>query len=151
MKNKKIQKKYIDYGLGFPVTILNAPLIKVRNTWALDINYNKYEQSILILLAYLPSKLTGNELRFIRTYFEMTIRSFAERFSVKHPAVVKWEKKADLATSMAWTTEKDIRLFIIDQLIKKPSELQKLYRVLEEEAKTSDRVIKIDSKELKAA
>jgi len=92
-----------------------------------------------------------NELRFIRTYFEMTIRSFAERFSVKHPAVVKWEKKADLSTAMAWTTEKDIRLFIIDQLIKRPSELQKLYRVLEEEAKTSDRVIKIDSKELKAA
>ncbi|RLA61994.1 MAG: hypothetical protein DRQ88_00805 [Epsilonproteobacteria bacterium] len=150
MKNKKIQKKYIDQSLGFPVTILNAPLIKVRNTWALDINYNKYQESMLILLAYLPSKLTGNELQFIRKHFQMTIRSFAERFSVKHPAVVKWEKKADLGTGMAWTTEKDIRLFIVDQLVKKASELQKLYRVLEEEADISKQVIKIDSEQIAA-
>jgi DNA-binding transcriptional regulator YiaG len=150
MSNKKTQKKYIDESLGFPVLILNAPLLKTRGTWTLNINYNKYQQAVVTLLAYKPSKLTGHEQQFIRKYFQMTIRSFAERFSVKHPAVVKWEKKANGATAMAWTTEKDIRLFIIDQLIKKSNELQKLYRVLNEEVGISEKPIQIDSDKIAA-
>ncbi len=60
----------------------------------------------------------------------MTVRFFAERFSVKHPAVIKWEKTEKLLTQMAWSTEKDIRLFILDELENKSSELRDLYRAL---------------------
>ncbi len=150
MSNEKTQKKYIDESLGFPVLILNAPLVKIRGVWALNINYNKYQLAVVTLLAYKPAKLTGYEQQFIRKYFQMTIRSFAERFSVKHPAVVKWEKKTNKATAMAWTTEKDIRLFIIDQLIKKSNELQKLYRALNEEVGISEKPIQIDSEKIAA-
>lgn len=150
MNNEKIQKKYIDQSLGFPIVILNAPLIKTRGVWALNINYNKYQEMILTLLAYKPAKLTGNELQFIRKYFQMTVRSFATRFSVKHPAVIKWEKKMENNTDMAWTTEKDIRLFIIDQLVKRASELQKLYRVLKEEVGVSEKPIQIDIDQIAA-
>jgi len=38
---KKIQKKFVDQSLGFPVMLLNAPLVKVRGQWALHINYNE--------------------------------------------------------------------------------------------------------------
>ena len=37
MKNKKIQKSYMDYGFGLPVQIINAPLKKIRGEWILDI------------------------------------------------------------------------------------------------------------------
>ncbi len=150
MKIEKIQKKYIDHSMGFPVVILNAPLVKVRGIWSLNINYNKYQLAVLILLANKPSKLTGDEQKFIRKYFQMTLQTFAQRFSVKHSAVLKWEKKANKITAMSWNTEKDIRLFIIDQILKKSTELQKLYRVLDKELGVSDKPIQVDSHKIAA-
>jgi hypothetical protein len=146
----KIQKIYTDSSLGFPVIILNALLVKTRGVWALNINYNRYQDMALILLANKMSRLTGSEVQFIRKYFQMTYREFAERFAVKHPAVIKWGKKEDRCTEMAWTTEKDIRLFIIDHLSKKAEDLRKLYRTLNEEAKAVVKPIKIDSKKIAA-
>jgi DNA-binding transcriptional regulator YiaG len=144
MKQTKTQKKHIDYSLGFPVVLLNAPMIKVRNQWALKINYNDYQEIVLNLLAYKPAKLTGNEVQFVRKHFQMTMRAFAQRFSIKHSAVIKWEKKQDKATKMAWTTEKDLRLFILDELSKRATELYKLYTILKEEVQETAQPIKID-------
>lgn len=146
----KIQKKYADYSLGFPVVLLNAPMIKVRGEWALNINYNRYQEVVLNLLAYKPAKLTGSEVQFIRKHFQMTVRDFAERFSIKHPAVIKWEKTKDNSTKMAWTTEKDIRLFILDELNKRATELHRLYKVLREEAEESTKPIRVDAEEMAA-
>jgi DNA-binding transcriptional regulator YiaG len=130
----KIQKKYTDQSLGFPVVLLNAPMIKVRGEWALHVNYNEYQKAVLKLIAHKPSRLTGSEISFIRKYFEMTARSFADRFSVKHSAVLKWEKQYDKGTNMTWSTEKDIRLFILDELEKKAAALRELYHFLEDVA-----------------
>jgi hypothetical protein len=120
----KTQKKYVDESLGFPVVLLNAPMIKVRGEWALHVNYNEYQKVVLKILAHKSSRLTGNEVSFIRKYFKMTARSFAERFSVKHTAVLKWEKQYDKVTNTTWSTEKDIRLFILDELENKAASLK---------------------------
>lgn len=146
----KIQKKYIDHSLGLPIIILNAPMIKVRGIWALNVNYNKYQEAVLNLLTYKPTKLTGSEVQFIRKYFQMKVRAFAERFSITHSAIIKWEKKKDNATQMAWTTEKDIRLFVLDELKKRATELQKLYRTLKKEVKETSKPLKIDMEKIAA-
>ena len=78
------------------------------------------------LLAHRPTRLTGNEIKFVWTFFEMTARAFAERFSVKHPAVLKWEGKGDVSTQMTWSIKKDIQLFILDELQDKASDLHAL-------------------------
>ena len=46
----------------------------------------------------------------------MTLQEFAKRFCVSHVAVIKWERANRVATAMNWTTEKDIRLFILCKL-----------------------------------
>lgn len=148
--DQKVQKKYVDDGLGFPVVILNAPMIKVRGQWVLHVNYNDYQQAILQLLAHKPSKLTANEVRFVRTYFQMTVRAFAERFAVKHTAVLKWESKGDLSTHMNWSTEKDIRMFILDELKKKASDVLALYRSLKETVEESVEPVVLDSDDMAA-
>src|SRR5687767_9637011 len=112
---RKIRKKYIDHSLGFPITLVNAPMIKLRGQWCLSVNYNEYQRLVLRLLAYKPARLTGHEVQFIRKYFAMTIRAFAARFSVRHPGVIKWEAKKNAPTLMAWSAEKDIRMFLLDQ------------------------------------
>ena len=84
------------------------------------------------ILARKPTRLTGDEVKFARKFFEMTTRAFAERFSFKHAAVIKWESKGEYFTQMAWSSEKAIRLFILDELTKDASEFRSLYRSLKE-------------------
>src|SRR3989338_5645317 len=103
----KIQKEFIDTGFGFPVRLRNVPMVKVRGDWTPKVNYNSLAQSVLDALAFKASRLTGNEIKFIRTHFEMTLQEFAKRFSVSHVAVLKWEKSKTQATAMSWSTEKD--------------------------------------------
>jgi hypothetical protein len=147
---RKIQKRYVDHSLGFPVVLLNAPMVKFRGQWALYVNYNDYQKAILHLLAYKPARLTGNEVRFIRMFFKMTVRAFAERFSVKHPAILKWEGKGDASTLMTWSTEKDIRLFILDEMQDKASDLHALYRSLKGVLEESNKPLVLNGIELAA-
>jgi len=146
----KTQKKYIDESLGFPVILLNAPMIKVRGEWALHVNYNEYQKIVLKLLAHKSSRLAGSEIKFIRKYFAMTSRAFADRFSVKHTAVLKWEKQGDNASNMTWSTEKDLRLFVLDELDKKATTLRELYHFLQDVAHEAPDPIVIDGEDLAA-
>jgi len=127
---RKIQRQLIDYGCGFPVVLLNVPMIKVRGKWIPDIDHNLLEKSVLVDLCHKPFKLTGSEIRFIRLYFEMTLQVFAKRFGVQHPTVVKWENFKNAPTNMSVGTEKDIRLFVINQLMGQKS-IGALYLELE--------------------
>ncbi len=150
MTNKKIQKIYVDNGFGFPVHILNAPLKKIRGKWTLNLNFNKYEKTLILALSVKPARLTGNEVKFIRHHFAMNLKTFGERFgNVAHSAVIKWERFGDKATNMNWACEKDIRLLITSKL--KPKLLIKVYNDLDKVAPSKVSKIKIDSKELKAA
>lgn len=150
MSDEKIQKNYTDNGFGFPVQIIDAPLRKVHGKWALDLNFEKYERAVLAALAHKPSRLTGNEIKFIRHFFEMSLKSFGERFgNVAHSAVIKWEKHEDGLTSMNWACEKDIRLFVINAV--DPSYLRKLYTDLEKVALSKPKKIKLEAYEIKAA
>ncbi len=148
--NKKIQKSYVDYGFGFAVKIINAPLVKIQGEWVLDINFEKYEKVILLALAFKPTRLTGNEIKFIRHHFEMDLKSFGKRFGdVAHSAVIKWEKFKDKPTNMNWATEKDVRLAIAYKF--KPKTFQKTYEEFQEAVPRKAYRITIDTSALMAA
>lgn len=113
---KKIQDQFIDYGCGFPIVLRHVPMINVEGKWVPNINYNKLEKIVSLMLCHKQAKLTGNELRFIRLYLGMTLDVFAKRFGVKHPTVIKWEGFKDKHTNMSLGTEKDIRLCLMGHL-----------------------------------
>lgn len=127
----KIQKEFVDTGFGFKVRLRNVPMVRIRGTWTPKINYNHLASAVLHALAFKPSRLTGAEIKFIRTYFEMTLKNFAQRFSVTHVAVLKWEKAGIHPTLMAWASEKDIRMFILSKLEVKAVLIAQLYSDLE--------------------
>jgi DNA-binding transcriptional regulator YiaG len=150
MSNKKIQKQYLDNGFGFTVQIQDAPLKKVRGEWVLTLNFEKYEKAVLIALSLKPARLTGSEVKFIRNHFGLNLKAFGKRFGdVAHSAVIKWEKSGDDSTNMNWACEKDIRLFVINEL--KPKLLRIAYSNLEKVAPSKTSKIKIDSSDLLAA
>jgi len=138
--DKTIQNEFIDYGCGFPVLLKNVPMRKVHGKWIPDVNYNELEKSILIMLCHKPFKLTGNEIRFIRLYFEMTLKEFANRFGVQHPTVVKWENFKNDPTNMTLGTEKDIRLFLIGH-IKGKRKIADLYTEFEQKPFRTNRSV----------
>jgi DNA-binding transcriptional regulator YiaG len=146
----KIQKELIDTGFGFPIRLVNVPMIKVRGQWTPQLNYNELARVLLRALAHKPSRLTGNEIKFIRTHFEMTLQAFAKRFCVTHVAVLKWEKSLNRTTSMNWTTEKDIRLFVLTRLAAKPQEFASLYEELQLAPEGKAEPIHLDAKKLAA-
>lgn len=147
MRKTKIVTEYIENRFGFPILIHNVKMVEIRNEWMPEINYANLKEKVLRLLASKPTLLTGNELRFIRTSFEMTLEDFAKRFYVSHPAVIKWESKKDMPTNMNWSTEKDIRLFIYTKLLNQDN-LKEIYNQLETKAKKDTKQSFIDIKEL---
>ena len=150
MKNRKIQKIFLDNGFGFPIQILDAPMRKVRGEWCLDLNLVKYEKAVLVALALKSTRLTGNEIKFVRHHFKMNLKSFGKRFGdVAHSAVIKWEKNGDNSTNMNWACEKDIRLFVINTV--NPSYLRKLYTGLEKVALSKPKKLKLEAYEIMAA
>ena len=113
---RKIMSEYIEYGCGFPVKLLNIPVIRDEDEWVPDINYNELDKQILIHICKMPYRLTGNQVRFIRLYFEKTLEEFAEIFKVRHSAVLQWEKQQDQLSKMHWGTELAMRLFALYNL-----------------------------------
>lgn len=150
MKTKKIQKEFVDTGLGFPVKLLNVPMVKVRGVWTPYINYNRLTKAVLVALCNKPTRLTGNEVQFIRLHFGMTLQAFAKRFVVSHVAVMKWEKSGNRPTTMSWASEKDLRLFVFLQNRAQPDALAKLYASLEEVREDKKRMVELNVEKLAA-
>lgn len=146
---RKVVKIFNDQGFGFKVQIINAPMVKVRGEWVLDLDQNKLQRTLLEALVLKPSRLTGKEIHFIRHYFEMNTTIFGQRFNVSHVAVLKWEKYGNQCTDMNWSTEKDIRLFIISRILVKPGKFLSIYNKLEEAIdKSKSLPVRVDAKEV---
>lgn len=145
---KKTQKYFDDFAFGFQVRIFNAPMLKIRGEWILDVDHNKLQDSLLSALARKPVRLTGNEIRFIRNAFEMTSTEFGAKFDVSHVAVLKWEKAGDHSTGMNWSTEKDIRLSVASRFQSKATDFVAIYKELEEKADDSEMLVEIDGRKV---
>lgn len=124
----KIEKKFLYEGLGFPVYLINVPMIEVMGVWTPNINYNKLQKILLFSLAHKPFSLTGNEIRFVRKYFEKSMEEFGKNFGITHAAISKWEAEENSPIKTDINTEICIRLFILDNLEAKDEEFGRIYR-----------------------
>lgn len=132
---RKRQETFVYEGFGFPVVLVNVPMVRVRDAWTPDVNLNKLSDRLLEALARKPARLTGNEVRFIRHSLSMTLEQLARRLCVTHPAVIKWERAENRPTVMAWAIEKDLRLEILRTRSGfEPREFLEAYTKLEEQA-----------------
>lgn len=109
----KVQSKFTYHGAGYEVVLHHVPLIKIGGDWVVNLNLGIIDRLVFEDIPRQPSRLTGSQVRFVRDFAGMTLTAFAERFGVSHAAVKKWENAGDGPTNMAWSTEKDIRLFVL--------------------------------------
>lgn len=121
---EKIVPNCLYEDLGFPILLLNVPMKQIFGEWVLDIDLNKLQARALRALVHKPISLNGQELRFIRKYFEMTTTEFGKMFGVTHVGVLKWENDQ---TKINPATEMYIRLFVLDHLKVKDREFRQLF------------------------
>jgi len=127
METKKV-KRFVYEGLGFPIALVNVSVVKKRGVWTPAVNYSKLQKEVLLALVHKTVALTGNEIHFIRTHFEMTLESFGKNFGVTHVAVLTWEKMNNKPAKINPATELCIRLFILDKLHTSNQIFRKVFR-----------------------
>ncbi len=120
-------KTFIYKGLGIPIKLINAPMKKAAGVWCIDINMNNLMLVILQELIYKPTALTGDELRYIRKYLEMTMAEFGNTFGVSHVAVLKWEHEQN---KISPSLELCVRLYVLNYLQAKDKEFREFYNDL---------------------
>jgi DNA-binding transcriptional regulator YiaG len=114
----KIVDNYIYEGLGFPVELNKVEMISIDGDWAPKIDVKKVSDEVIEKLATQDARLTGNQVKFIRSYFSMSLREFGEKVAHEsHMAVSKWEKKGGDPTKMNANTEHELRLYIVERKV----------------------------------
>jgi DNA-binding XRE family transcriptional regulator len=99
-------------GLGFPVVLVNVSFVKKRGIWTPAIDYNRLQKEVLLALTHKSNALTGDEVHYIRTYFEMTMEDFGKRFGAGSADVAAWEKKKAKLAKITPAIELCIRQFV---------------------------------------
>ena len=127
IKTKKI-KTFIYKGLGIPVKLINVPMKKAAGEWCIDINMNKLMLVVLQEIIHKQTALTGGELKYIRTYLEMTSTEFGKIFGVSHVAVLKWEGGQNRISP---ALELCIRLYVLNHLNAKDKEFRAFYKKID--------------------
>lgn len=98
---------------GFPVVVENVEVIVTGEGRFPRLDYEELNRRILVALATKPTKLTGNQVRYIRHSYELSLRDFAKLFRFKAPSVLKWEQRGNESTSMEWPTELLLRTEVL--------------------------------------
>lgn len=112
----KIEKKFIYEGFGFPVELTNVNMVFIDKKWSPKIDIRKIANTVIKELPFQTERLTGNQVKFIRDYFEYSLRDFADEVNESHTAVAKWEKHFDKATKMDINIEIRLRLLILEKV-----------------------------------
>ena len=112
----RVEPTFLYEGLGFPIELENVEMINIDDEWHPKIDVHYVADEIIKKLAIQEERLTGNQVKFIRSYFSMPLREFGEAVvHESHTAVSKWEKCEDEITNMNENTEQVLRLYIIEQ------------------------------------
>lgn len=115
MKNK-ILKNFTYNGLGFPIKLHNVEMAMIEGELHPKIDVKEISESAIKSLVRQENRLTGNQIKFIRTYFSMSLREFSKVVNESHMAVKKWEDFGNKPTNMDLNIEILLRLHIHNQV-----------------------------------
>lgn len=125
-------KNYRFEGFGFPVIFDELPAVKVRGELVPDVDFDKYAKPLIEhICAYQNVPLSGNQVKFVRNYFGMSLREFAKMLNVTHQSVMRWELHFSSAAHIDVNTEIVLRIIIAKRLNSKNSTLDRILEQIE--------------------
>lgn len=117
--NNKIVKKYVYTGFDFPIDLHDVEMVKIAGEFHPKIDVKKLANVAIKAMVTQDNRLTGNQIKFIRSYFSMSLREFAKVVNESHAAVKKWENFLDDQANMDPNIEIMLRLYVYDQIVVK--------------------------------
>lgn len=103
-------------GLGFPVVLIGFPMISVMGEDVPDVNMNVLQEQAFRKLISWPHSLTGQQVRFARSYLRQTQAEFAKNIHVNPSLVSQWEGRANEPTRMETNNEVVLRLYMLKMI-----------------------------------
>ena len=99
--------------LGFPILLIDPPLVTVRGHKVPDVNLRALQEAVFRKLVFKPARLTGAEVRFIRKHLRLRQADLAEVLNMaNHTVVSQWESREDEPAGMEYNTEVVLRLYM---------------------------------------
>ena len=95
--------------LGFPIIIINPKYTQFRGEKILDVNPKKLMREAFKAVLKKKARLSGAEIKFLRTYLKLTQQEFADLVEIDRTSVTKWEAKKHSFTGMDHHTEAYLR------------------------------------------
>ncbi len=68
-----VMKAYKDHGLGFPVTLLNVPMIQMRGQWVSNVNHKELQEKVIGGLVSKKKKNIVVTVCFLRGFFKFHV------------------------------------------------------------------------------
>jgi DNA-binding transcriptional regulator YiaG len=97
--------------LGLPVLLVDPPMVCVRGQDLPDVNLRTLQESVFALLVQKPTRLSGEEVRFIRKHLRLRQADLAELLNLaNHSVVSQWESRDAGPAGMDYNTEVLLRL-----------------------------------------
>ncbi|KEI34996.1 hypothetical protein FRA_44c12950 [Francisella sp. W12-1067] len=115
---EKVVKEYVYTGMIFPVTLKDVKMVRYDNEWCPIIDDIAIANEWIKKIGESKDRITGNQLKFIRSYFKMSLRQFSEVVNESHTAIAKWEKSGNEVAKMDLNIEKIIKMYICREVIK---------------------------------
>ena len=99
--------------LGFPVVLVDPPMITVRGQTLPDVNLRALAEAVFDHLIIKPTRLTGDEVRFVRKHLRLRQADLARVLNMaNHSVVSQWESHGDDAAAMDYNTEVLLRIWM---------------------------------------
>ena len=130
---QKIIKEYEYTGMIFPVTLKNVKMVKYDDQWCPVIDDIAIANKWIKKIGQAKDRLTGNQIKFIRSYFKMSLREFAIVVNETHTAISKWESYGNEVAKMDLNIEKIIKMYICRKFHERRSSKtsENLYNILD--------------------
>ncbi|HNU68035.1 MAG TPA: hypothetical protein PLB35_09365 [Myxococcota bacterium] len=131
--------------LGFPVTLVDPPMIEVWGQMVPDIDMGWIQDSAVRLLLVKAARLTGSQVGFIRSYFRLRQVDLARVLNMaNHSVVSQWESRHDEPSGMDYNTEVLLRLWMATRLGRQDSLAELLETGLKNMSQRADGPLRIE-------
>ena len=112
-----IVSEYIFTGFGFNVLLHNIEIKSIHGEEYPEINLNEVKLLTAKQLLVSRERLTGEKLKFLRTFMKVSLSSLGEIISAPASTIRSWEEKNEESTGMSVPQERQFRIYAIEHLL----------------------------------
>jgi DNA-binding transcriptional regulator YiaG len=113
----KTLKEYTFKGFGFDVILKNVTIKSIEGEDYPNINMNELKTDTAKALLTNKQRLTGHQLKFLRTYLKMSFDDVSSKIHIPSSTLRSWENKGGDFTGLNLDQEKAFRILAINEIL----------------------------------